>query len=84
MDALSEAVERITYYNPENGYTVLRLRPDTKMENCFTNKSSLNADWLATVGGIPLIRSFKIPLYRMPATFSEDFQLLAPYITLWV
>jgi hypothetical protein len=30
MDALSGAVERITYYNPENGYTVLRLRPDTK------------------------------------------------------
>jgi exodeoxyribonuclease V alpha subunit len=29
MDRLSGAVERITYYNPENGYTVLRLRPET-------------------------------------------------------
>ena len=51
MDTLSGAVERITYYNPENGYTVLRLRPDTKMANRFTNKSSLNADGLATVVG---------------------------------
>ncbi len=54
MDTLSGAVERITYYNPENGYTVLRLRPDAKgakMANRFTNKSSLNADGLATVVG---------------------------------
>lgn len=29
MDRLSGAVERITFYNPENGYTVLRLRPET-------------------------------------------------------
>ncbi len=28
MDTLTGAVERITYYNPENGYTVLRLRPE--------------------------------------------------------
>ncbi|MCL4272197.1 MAG: AAA family ATPase, partial [Anaerolineales bacterium] len=51
MDTLSGAVERITYYNAENGYTVLRLRPDTKMANRFTNKSILNADGLATVVG---------------------------------
>jgi len=51
MDTLSGAVERITYYNAENGYTVLRLRPDTKMANRFTNKSTLNADGLATVVG---------------------------------
>ncbi len=54
METLSGAVERITYYNPENGYTVLRLRPDAKnakMANRFTNKSSLNSDGLATVVG---------------------------------
>jgi len=56
MDTLSGAVERITYYNDENGYTVLRLRPDAKgatrsVANRFTNKSSLNADGLATVVG---------------------------------
>jgi exodeoxyribonuclease V alpha subunit len=28
MDTLSGSLERLTYYNPENGYTVLRLRPD--------------------------------------------------------
>ena len=28
MDSLSGSVERITYYNAENGYTVLRLRPE--------------------------------------------------------
>ncbi|MDX9992863.1 MAG: hypothetical protein RBS68_12565 [Anaerolineales bacterium] len=28
MDNLSGAIERITFYNPENGYTVLRLRPE--------------------------------------------------------
>lgn len=28
MDKLSGSVERITYYNAENGYSVLRLRPD--------------------------------------------------------
>jgi len=51
MDTLSGAVERITYYNPENGYTVLRLRPDTKLGQRLTNKSSLNSEGLATVVG---------------------------------
>ena len=51
MDTLSGVVERITYYNAENGYTVLRLRPDEKMANRFTNKSSLNAEGLITVVG---------------------------------
>ena len=27
---ISGSVERVTYYNEENGYTVLRLRPDTR------------------------------------------------------
>jgi len=48
---LSGAVERITFYNSENGYTVLRLRSDTTMAHRFTNKSSMNADGLATVVG---------------------------------
>ena len=51
MDALSGTVERITYHNPENGYTVLRLRPDMAMAHRFANKSSLNSDGLATVVG---------------------------------
>ena len=28
MDTLTGSVERITFYNPENGYSVVRLRPD--------------------------------------------------------
>jgi exodeoxyribonuclease V alpha subunit len=28
MEDLSGSVERVTFYNPENGYTVLRLRPE--------------------------------------------------------
>ena len=28
MDNLTGAVERVTFYNPENGYTVLRLQPE--------------------------------------------------------
>jgi hypothetical protein len=28
VDNLSATVERITFYNPENGYTVLLLRPE--------------------------------------------------------
>jgi len=28
MVSITGSVERITYYNPDNGYTVLRLRPD--------------------------------------------------------
>ncbi len=51
MDTISGAVERITYYNAENGYTVLRLRPDTKLAQRFAHKSSLSADGLATVVG---------------------------------
>ncbi len=30
MDKLSGSVERITFYNSENGYTVLRLRPEVR------------------------------------------------------
>jgi exodeoxyribonuclease V alpha subunit len=28
MEVLTGSVERITYYNPENGYSVVRLRPE--------------------------------------------------------
>jgi exodeoxyribonuclease V alpha subunit len=30
QDVISGSVERVTYYNSENGYTVLRLKPDEK------------------------------------------------------
>ncbi len=54
MDGLSGSVERITFYNPENGYTVLRLRPDSRSGQGFRSKSALNAEGLATiVGNLP-------------------------------
>lgn len=33
MDSLSGSVERVTYYNAENGYSVLRVRPDAEAPN---------------------------------------------------
>lgn len=51
MDRLSGSVERITFYNPENGYTVLRLRPDSRLSRHFTNRSALNSEGLVTVVG---------------------------------
>ena len=46
MDTLSGSLERLTYYNPENGYTVLRLRPDRAR-----GIPGLSRDGLATVVG---------------------------------
>src|SRR6266540_2029238 len=51
MDNLSGSVERITFYNPENGYTVLRLLPDSQLGHRFTNRSALSAEGFATVVG---------------------------------
>ena len=51
MDTLTGSVERITFYNPENGYTVLRLRPEHQKGIHAAPKSSLSVDGLATVVG---------------------------------
>jgi exodeoxyribonuclease V alpha subunit len=51
MDTLTGSVERITFYNPENGYTVLRLRPEHQTGINAAPKSSLSFDGLATVVG---------------------------------
>lgn len=45
METLTGSVERITFYNPENGYTVLRLQPDQK------RLAAANAEGLITVTG---------------------------------
>jgi len=51
MDNLSGSIERITFYNPENGYTVLRLRPDRSR-----GIPGLSRDGLTTVvGNLPEI-----------------------------
>ena len=51
MDTLTGSVERITFYNPENGYTVLRLRPEHQRGVHAIPKSGLSSDGLATVVG---------------------------------
>ena len=45
MDTLSGSVERLTYYNPENGYSVLRLRPEGR------RLAALDREGLVTVTG---------------------------------
>jgi exodeoxyribonuclease V alpha subunit len=51
MNSLVGSVERITFYNPENGYTVLRLRPEHARGINAAPQSSLSFDGLATVVG---------------------------------
>jgi exodeoxyribonuclease V alpha subunit len=45
MDTLSGSLERLTYYNPENGYTILRLRPEGG------RLAALDREGLVTVAG---------------------------------
>ena len=48
MENLSGSIERITFYNPENGYTVLRLRPE------HGHTPGTNRDGLVTaIGNFP-------------------------------
>jgi len=44
-DRLTGSVERITFYNPENGYSVIRLRPDRR------KVPGINREGLVTVVG---------------------------------
>ena len=46
LDTLTGSVERITYYNPENGYSVVRLRPERGLR-----LPGLDRDELVTVVG---------------------------------
>ena len=52
MDTLSGSVERITYYNPENGYSVLRLRPESKSRRQRLPGQS-NDGLVTVVGNLP-------------------------------
>jgi exodeoxyribonuclease V alpha subunit len=45
MESLTGSVERITFYNPENGYSVVRLRPSRR------NVPGVSRDGLVTVVG---------------------------------
>jgi exodeoxyribonuclease V alpha subunit len=49
MDSLAGAIERITFYNPENGYSVLRMRPDHTRKIQGANRQGL----VTVVGNLP-------------------------------
>jgi exodeoxyribonuclease V alpha subunit len=48
MESLTGSVERITYYNSENGYSVVRLRPERSTK---TSAAAVGRDGLITVTG---------------------------------
>jgi exodeoxyribonuclease V alpha subunit len=45
METLTGSVERVTYYNPENGYSVIRLKPQNR------RTPGLDREGLATITG---------------------------------
>ncbi|HSM58023.1 MAG TPA: ATP-dependent RecD-like DNA helicase [Candidatus Sulfomarinibacteraceae bacterium] len=49
---VSGSVERITYYNPENGYSVIRLQPDSRSMLLYKYASGRQA-LLTVVGNLP-------------------------------
>ena len=51
-DQISGSVERITFYNEENGYTVLRLKPDSRGMLPFKYASGREA-FITVVGNLP-------------------------------
>ena len=48
MESLSGSIERVTFYNPENGYSVLRIRPD-KSQGVNENREGL----VTVTGNLP-------------------------------
>ncbi|HZD10476.1 MAG TPA: AAA family ATPase [Candidatus Binatia bacterium] len=52
QDQISGSVERVTYYNPENGYSVIRLKPDTRGMLPFKYASGRDA-LITVVGNLP-------------------------------
>ncbi|MBN1286115.1 MAG: ATP-dependent RecD-like DNA helicase [Anaerolineae bacterium] len=49
QQTLRGTVERVTFHNPENGYSVLRLRPEGRVAARYTNREGL----VTVVGVVP-------------------------------
>ncbi|MHB8629840.1 MAG: SF1B family DNA helicase RecD2 [Aggregatilineales bacterium] len=65
---LEGVVERITFYNAENGYTVLRLRPNK------LHRGQIGKDGLATViGGLPELQPGESVRFSGVWTSHKDF-----------
>ena len=71
MDSLSGTVERITFYNPENGYTVPRLRPGSA-KGFFTKLLVIHLQTLYGIWGVErsatgcIARDRQIPRSNFP------------------
>ncbi|GAB4161750.1 MAG: ATP-dependent RecD-like DNA helicase [Candidatus Promineifilaceae bacterium] len=52
LDQIAGSVERVTYYNPENGYSVIRLQPDQRGMLPFKYASGRDA-LITVVGNLP-------------------------------
>ena len=72
METLKGIVERITYRNEENGYTIAKFRPEGKFEavTIVGEIASINSGETATVEGYWTVhsqygRQFKVTSYRM-------------------
>lgn len=52
LDEIAGSVERVTYYNPENGYSVIRLQPDSRGMLPFKYASGRDA-LITVVGNLP-------------------------------
>ncbi len=52
METLSGSIERVTYYNPENGYSVVRLRPDRR-RRAFPAHGVNREGLITIVGNLP-------------------------------
>ena len=48
-EQISGSVERVTYYNPENGYSVVRVKPDSRA--MLPYRYATGRDGLVTVVG---------------------------------
>ena len=49
MDTFTGTVERITYYNEENGYSVIKIMPDKRMPRNYTARDGM----VTVVGAMP-------------------------------
>jgi exodeoxyribonuclease V alpha subunit len=55
QDKISGSVERITYYNAENGYSVIRLKPDSRGMLPFKYASGIDA-LITVIGNLPEVQ----------------------------
>ena len=79
-EQISGSVERVTYYNPENGYSVVRVKPDSRAMLPYRYATGREGDWPAA-GFSP--RSAATTIYVMDGFDGRDELLaaLGPHTT---